>query len=444
VLRRDRSAGWLGGVAAGIARRFGVDVSLVRLAFVIAAAAGGAGIAAYGLGWLLIPAGDSAPSRVRIRTGRAAVEVALGTALLLLAALLTFRALGVWFSDAIVWPVVLIASGGALIWRQSLGGTGEPRSRDLSTPGVARHGAPGPARTGAPGLARTGAPGLARPGSYAAAGTAPGAAAPTPAETVVAEGRRAAAAASRTGLGIALVVAAGFVFLQTTGALGAARDVLLALLVAVVVLGVILAPWIVRLVRSLTQERAERIRSQERAEMAAHLHDSVLQTLAMMQRRAGEPTEVAALARRQERELRAWLASRPAPGQAARLAPALEAAAAEVEESHGVPVEVVVVGDRELDPGHEAVVAAAREAMTNAAKFGAGSPVDVYAESADSRTQVFVRDRGPGFEPDAIPADRRGVRESIVGRMERHGGRARVTSAPGAGTEVEIVLDRRQ
>jgi signal transduction histidine kinase len=436
VLRRDRSAGWLGGVAAGIARRFGVDVSLVRLAFVIAAAAGGAGIAAYGLGWLLIPAGDSAPSRVRIRTGRAAVEVALGTALLLLAALLTFRALGVWFSDAIVWPVVLIASGGALIWRQSLGGTAEPRSGDLSTPGVAR--------TSAPGLARTGAPGLARPGTSAAAGTTPGAAAPTPAETVVAEGRRAAAAASRTGLGIALVVAAGFVFLQTTGALGAARDVLLALLVAVVVLGVILAPWIVRLVRSLTQERAERIRSQERAEMAAHLHDSVLQTLAMMQRRAGEPTEVAALARRQERELRAWLASRPAPGQAARLAPALEAAAAEVEESHGVPVEVVVVGDRELDPGHEAVVAAAREAMTNAAKFGAGSPVDVYAESADSRTQVFVRDRGPGFEPDAIPADRRGVRESIVGRMERHGGRARVTSAPGAGTEVEIVLDRRQ
>jgi signal transduction histidine kinase len=428
VLRRDRSAGWLGGVAAGIARRFGVDVSLVRLAFVIAAAAGGAGIAAYGLGWLLIPAGDSAPSRVRIRTGRAAVEVALGTGLLLLAALLTFRALGVWFSDAIVWPVVLIASGGALIWRQSLGGTAEPRGGDLSTPGVAR--------TGAPGLARTGAP--------AAAGTPPGAAAPTSAETVVAEGRRAAAAASRTGLGIALVVAAGFVFLQATGALGAARDVLLAVLAAVVVLGVILAPWIVRLVRSLTQERAERIRSQERAEMAAHLHDSVLQTLAMMQRRAGEPTEVAALARRQERELRAWLAGRPAPGQSARLAPALEAAAAEVEESHGVPVEVVVVGDRELDPGHEAVVAAAREAMTNAAKFGAGSPVDVYAESADSRTQVFVRDRGPGFEPDAIPADRRGVRESIVGRMERHGGRARVTSAPGAGTEVEIVLERRQ
>jgi signal transduction histidine kinase len=272
----------------------------------------------------------------------------------------------------------------------------------------------------------------------------PGAGASTPAEVAVAEGRRTVAAISRTGLGIALVVAAGFVFLQTTGALGAARDVLLALLVAVVVLGVILAPWIARLVRSLTQERAERIRSQERAEVAAHLHDSVLQTLAMVQRRAGDPGEVAALARRQERELRAWLADRPAPGQAARLAAALEAAAAEVEESHGVPVEVVVVGDRELDPRHEAIVAAAREAMTNAAKFGEGSPVDVYAESSESRTQVFVRDRGPGFNTAAVPPDRRGVRESIVGRMRRHGGRGRITSSPGAGTEVELVLEERQ
>jgi signal transduction histidine kinase len=164
----------------------------------------------------------------------------------------------------------------------------------------------------------------------------------------------------------------------------------------------------------------------------------------MVQRRAGEPAEVAALARRQERELRAWLSGRPAPGQAARLAAALEAAAAEVEESHGVPVEVVVVGDRELDAGHEAVVAAAREAMTNAAKFGGGSPVDVYAESANSRTHVFVRDRGPGFDAGSIPRDRRGVRESIVGRMERHGGRARITSAPGSGTEVEIVLEERE
>jgi signal transduction histidine kinase len=406
VLRRDREAGWIGGVAAGIARRYGVDVSLVRLAFVVATAVGGFGLGAYLLGWILIPPGDSARGRSRLPTGRAAVEVALGTGLLLLAVLLTSRGLGIWFSDAVVWPLVLIASGGALLWRQSLG-SAEP--------------APVEVRPRTP----------PAPDADASA-------------RLAAEGRRAAAALSRTGLGVALVIAAGFVFLQATGALGAARDVGLALIAAVVVLGVIFAPWILRLVRSLTQERSQRIRSQERAEMAAHLHDSVLQTLAMVQRSAGDPTEVAAIARRQERELRAWLAGRPAPGQAARLAAALEATAADVEERYSVPVEVVVVGDRELDANHEAVVAAAREAMTNAAKFGAGSTVDVYAESASGRTQVFIRDRGPGFDPASVPGDRRGVRDSIVGRMERHGGRARVANAPGGGTEVELVLEERQ
>jgi signal transduction histidine kinase len=412
LLRRDREDAWLGGVAAGIARRHGVDVSLIRLAFVVAAAAGGVGVAAYALGWLLIPAGDAGPARVRIRTGRAAVEVALGTGLLLVAVLLTVRELGLWFSDAVVWPLVLIAAGGALIWRQSTTVTEEPPpERPAGPPAVLRDRAPAVEAT-----------------------------VPRPAD----EGRRAAAAISRTGVGIALVIAAGIVFLQATGALNAARDVLLAIAAAVVVLGVIFAPWVARLVRSLTEERAERIRSQERAEVAAHLHDSVLQTLAMVQRRADDPAEVSSLARRQERELRAWLAGRPAPGQSGRLASALEAAAAAVEEAHGVPVEVVVVGDRELDGAHEAIVAAAREAMTNAAKFGGGSPVDVYAESEGARTQVFVRDRGPGFDPAAVPADRRGVRESIVGRMRRNGGHARVTSAPGSGTEVELVLEERE
>jgi signal transduction histidine kinase len=415
VLRRDRQEGWIGGVAAGIARRFGIDVSLVRLAFVVAAAAGGVGLAAYALGWLVIPAGDSRPARVRIRSGRAAVEVAIGTAFLLLAVLLAFRALGIWFSDAIVWPLVLIAGGGALIWRQSMGGT----SATVAQEPVRALPAEPPTADAESTVREAGGRGAA-----------------------VRETTRAAVAISRTGIGIVLVLAAGIVFLQATGALGAARDVLLAVIAAVVVLGVIFAPWVARLIRSLTEERAARIRSQERAEVAAHLHDSVLQTLAMVQR-SDNPAEVAALARRQERELRAWLAGRPAPGSSGRLAGALEAAAVDVEEQHGVPVEVVVVGDRELDQAHEAVVAAAREAMTNAAKFGAGSPVDVYAESDEVRTQVFVRDRGPGFDPATVPADRRGVSESIVGRMERHGGRARVTSAPGWGTEVEIVLEER-
>jgi signal transduction histidine kinase len=401
LLRRDRSGGWLAGVCAGIGRRYGVDAALVRLAFVIATAAGGFGIALYALAWLVIPAGE-APGRRRLPTGRGAVEVALGTGLLLLSVLLVFRALGLWFSDAVVWPLVLIASGAALIWRGSA--TAAPKPPEAATAPLVR--------------------GEAEPAARPAAA-------------------RAAAAISRTGVGIALVVAAGFAFLQATGALSAARDVVLAVVAAVVVLGVIFAPWVVRLVRSLGEERAHRIRSQERAEMAAHLHDSVLQTLALVQRRSDDPQEVAALARRQERELRAWLAERPAPGQAARLAPALEAAAAKVEERHGVPVEVVVVGERELDAALEALVAAAREAMTNAAKFGAGSPVDVYAEASADRVHVFVRDRGPGFDVAALPPDRHGVRESIVGRMERHGGSARIVSAPGAGTEVELVLEAR-
>src|ERR687894_376672 len=313
-MRRDRAAGWLGGVCAGIARRYGIDPALVRLAFVVATAAAGFGIFLYALLWLVVPTGEGQPRR-RLPRGRGAIEVALGTGLLLLSALLVFRELGIWFSDAIVWPLVLIATGGALIWRGSA--TAAPAPAEAPTAPLVRK--------------------EDRRGRRVAS---------------------AAAAVSRTGAGIALVIAAGFAFLQATGALSAARNVVLAVLAVVVVLGVIFAPWIVRLVRSLTEERAERIRSQERAEMAAHLHDSVLQTLALVQRRSTDPQEVAALARRQERELRAWLSERPAPGKAAALAPALEAAAAEVEERHGVPVEGVVVGERELDSNLEALVAA--------------------------------------------------------------------------------------
>jgi signal transduction histidine kinase len=250
-----------------------------------------------------------------------------------------------------------------------------------------------------------------------------------------------AAVVSRTSLGIALVIAAGLAFLSATGALSAARDVVLSVLVVAVVLGVIFAPVVLRLGRSLTEERSERIRSQERAEMAAHLHDSVLQTLALVQQRAEDPRAVTALARRQERELRSWLTRRADAGPL-RLARALEVAASEVERDHGVAVEVVAVGDADLNPRGEALVAAAREAMVNAAKFGAGSTVDVYAEALDAELQVYVRDRGPGFDPDALPADRRGVRESIVGRMARHGGRAAIHSAAGAGTEVELTMPR--
>jgi signal transduction histidine kinase len=243
------------------------------------------------------------------------------------------------------------------------------------------------------------------------------------------------------GFGVALVVGAALLFLQANGALSGARDLVLSLVVVTLGLGLVLAPFWLRLVRGLTAERAERIRSQERAEVAAHLHDSVLQTLALVQKRADDPRAVATLARRQERELRSWLSGAPAARPDERLADALRAAAAEVEEAHGVPVEVVAVGDRDLDDRHRALVAAAREALANAVRHSASDePIALYVEVTDGRTEVFVRDRGPGFDPATVPEDRRGVRESIVGRMARHGGRAAIHSAPGAGTEVELTL----
>lgn len=219
---------------------------------------------------------------------------------------------------------------------------------------------------------------------------------------------------------------------------------LLAVVAVITVLTLILAPLWVRLARGLAEERGERIRSQERAELAAHLHDSVLQTLALMQRRADDPKVVAGLARRQERELRAWLNGRPATaGDGASFAAALQSAAAEVEEAHGVEIDVVTVGDCVVDQDAEAVLGAAREALVNAAKFAGGEPVSVYAEAGAQRIEVYVRDRGPGFDAGAVPEDRRGLRESIHGRMRRHGGDAVVHTGAGAGTEVELTLERR-
>jgi signal transduction histidine kinase len=194
---------------------------------------------------------------------------------------------------------------------------------------------------------------------------------------------------------------------------------------------------------ALAQERAERIRSQERAETAAHLHDSVLQTLALIQRRTGDPAEVTVLARRQERELRTWLTGGAPAGDGGSFAAAVASAAEEVERLHGVRVEVVTVGDAPLDEGLAALVAAAREALVNAARHSRVDRVAVYAETSEDAATVFVRDRGVGFDPAAVDGDRRGIAESITGRLRRRGGHARVTSAPGAGTEVEMTVARR-
>jgi signal transduction histidine kinase len=186
----------------------------------------------------------------------------------------------------------------------------------------------------------------------------------------------------------------------------------------------------------LGAERSERIRNQERADIAAHLHDSVLQTLALIQRNAGSPREVSRLARGQERELRNLLyGTRTSSGQ---LAGELRVAAAEVEDAYAISVEVVLVGDAELNDGLAAAAAASREALVNAAKHGGVTTVSLYAEVEADAVSIFVKDRGVGFDLDAIAADRQGVRSSIIGRIERHGGEVMVRSQLGGGTEVEI------
>jgi signal transduction histidine kinase len=231
-------------------------------------------------------------------------------------------------------------------------------------------------------------------------------------------------------------------FVALSDAAEAVGKGLVAALIVVAGLALIFLPWVRRLASELAEERRERIRSQERAELAAHLHDSVLQTLALIQRRSDSPETVVRLARRQERELRSWLSGPPRSSADRSLVAAVRRAAEEVEDLHGVPIEVVVVGDCTLDESLDALVAAAREAMSNAARLSGADGVAVYLEVADDRVTLYVRDRGVGFDPEAVPPDRKGVSESIVGRMRRHGGLATIHTAPGAGTEVELELPR--
>jgi signal transduction histidine kinase len=240
-------------------------------------------------------------------------------------------------------------------------------------------------------------------------------------------------------VGGGLMVVGAVLVASALPSIGGVQSFAFALIVVLGASVLLFGPWWLGMARALTAERTARIRAQERAEVAAHLHDSVLQTLALIQRRAGDPAEVAQLARRQERDLRAWL-NADETAAADTLHGALLRIATEIEEQHGVEVEIVCVGDRALDDDSAALAAAAREAILNAAKFAGAARIDVYAEASDERAEVFVRDRGAGFDVGAVPADRRGVRESIVGRMERHGGRAHVRSTPGEGTEVELSL----
>jgi signal transduction histidine kinase len=235
-------------------------------------------------------------------------------------------------------------------------------------------------------------------------------------------------------LGVALIVTGAVILLSHFGSSG--RPVIGPGAIVGMLLFVV-GPWVWR----LQEERTDRIRLQERAAVAARVHDSVLQTLALVQRHADEPARVGALARRQERELRRWLYGSGVP-DAASLVDALADAAADVEELQNVQIDIASSGDAPLDERFEPVVLAAREAMTNAAKFSGAREVSVYVEVTDTEAAVFVRDRGAGFDRTAVPDDRRGIAESIEGRMRRAGGEATVTSAPGEGTEVELRLPR--
>jgi len=320
--------------------------------------------------------------------------------------------------------VILAASGAALLWRQSNADV-PPASSAYGPPASSAY---------APSVSSASRPGAS--GSVEGSGLVRRDGEPR---------RTGVADVYRGGFGIALVLGAALLFLYANGALGQARDVVLAIVVAALALSLILAPFLWRLGRNLAAERAERIRSQERAEVAAHLHDSVLQTLTLMQKRADDPRQVAALARRQERELRAWLFEGDGAREGDSLATALADAAAAVEDAHEVAIDVVSVGDRPLDAAAGALVAATREALTNAAKFaGDSGPIAVYAEMGPEEAQVFVRDRGAGFDPERVAPDRRGLRESIISRMERHGGTATIRSTPGAGTEIELAIGEAQ
>lgn len=206
--------------------------------------------------------------------------------------------------------------------------------------------------------------------------------------------------------------------------------------VAIVGVALVLAPWWLRLIRQVRVERERRVREFERAEIAAHLHDSVLQTLTLIRAKADDPEAVARLARAQERDLRSYL-YQERRSTSESVATALAAVVAEVEDAHGVQVELVTVGDAPTSVPLAAAVQAVREAVVNAARH-AHAPYSVYAEVTATSLEVFVRDGGPGFDPAAVPAGRLGICESIVGRVTRHGGTAEISSRPGGRTEVAI------
>ncbi|WP_329397031.1 PspC domain-containing protein [Streptomyces lydicus] len=401
-LYRSADGRLLGGVARGLAGHLGLPVSWVRIVFVALFMADGMGALLYAAFWFFVPLGiggvehrppTAGDGRKRRRLAR---KPDRGQVFALIALLIGASVVASRFqlgqANGYLWPVLLIGAGVALVWRQA------DNSRRAQWLELGRRKALLPVLRGAAGVL------------------------------------------------LVCIGVTGIVVLQ--GSVRHLGSVLQASLAVVVGIALLAGPYLVRMMQDLSEERLMRIRAQERAEVAAHVHDSVLHTLTLIQRNADDPREVARLARAQERELRAWLYKPEGRGkdedeEPTTLADAVRKAAAEVEDHHGVPIEVVVVGDCPLDEPLGAQMQAAREAMVNAAKYGGeGGAVQVFAEVEGRSVFVSVRDRGPGFDLDAVPTDRMGVRESIIGRMERNGGTARLRPAPDGGTVVELEMER--
>lgn len=372
----------VGGVAAGVAAELGLKPIWTRIGFVALFASSGLGAVLYGLAWgAMALAGDDGNPQPRVAKGLSLRQRQLGFACFIIGAFWLTQTL-VGFSSTIVWALALL--GGGLI-------AGTQRFADNDDWRSAKRWA-----LAAEGLART-------VGGFLPA----------------------------VGL---LILLARFGGPSDGGVL-----VVIGLMAAIIGVS---APWWWRLVRERDQERQARIRSEERADVAAHLHDSVLQTLALIQRHSDDPQTMLNLARRQERELRNWLDPGRASREGGSVRGQLDELASEVEEIHRVPVEIVSVGDCLIDAEIETLLAAVREAAMNSAEHSGADQVDIYAEIGDDLIEVFVRDSGKGFDPGEIPTDRHGVRQSILGRMERLGGTVELNSTPGEGTEVELTLAR--
>ncbi len=380
------------GVAGGFADEYGVDPTLVRVLLVVLSLAAGTGLVLYALGIVLAsePTTSRPPRPTDPQRTLSVACVATGIVLLV-------RSTGLWLGDAVMVPLVAVAAGVVVL--------GLVRPDRPATPGVAAN----------------------------ANGSA--------AVVEFTSGRRARA---RLFAGAALVSFGLLVVGVREDASNSLRIGAFATALTVIGVAVLVGPWLARLAQEAAAERRERIRVEEREAMAAHLHDSVLQTLALIQRTADDPRRTVTLARQQERELREWLygqgvARRTAGGVGpVGLAAALRGAVQDVESTYDVRIEAVVVGDAPLDPAMDALVAAAREACVNAAKHSGTDEISLYAEVRGTAAEVFVRDRGNGFDRAAVAPDRRGIAQSIEARLERVGGSARVETAAGEGTEWQL------